>query len=184
MKQLSNLHISISSKLKSIREMFPVKNINKYKKDSIGVINFVIDYLSENDDKFSFLVDKDVFINLIFVDDSMIKKINLDYRNKNESTNVISIAYFSAEDFYAPDNLFNLHLGEIFISFSTLYKESIEQEIFIEHHFFRLLIHGMLHLLGFDHEIEKDAIIMYNTEEAILNKLKLSTESIVSNYWS
>ena len=37
--------------------------------------------------------------------------------------------------------------------------ESKEQKIIIEHHFFRLLIHGFLHLLGFDHQIEKDAYL-------------------------
>lgn len=183
MSNLDNLSVSISSKLKNLREMFPVKTVNKYKKDSVGVIQFVIDYLSENISDFYFLKNKQIFLDIIFVDDKEIEKINFKYREKKQPTNVISLAYFTTEDFKNESCLFNFHLGEIYISFETLLKESKEQNVFIEHHFFRLLIHGLLHLLGFDHEIEKDAILMYNTEEIILNKLKLSTNSIVENYW-
>ncbi len=179
---LNNLNISTSSKLKNLRDMFPVKTVNKYKKDSVGVIKFVIDYLSEQED-FYFLKNKTIFVDLNFVDDKKIEKINFNYRSKKEPTNVISIAYFSSEDFLNQKFMPNLYLGEIFISFETLIKESKEQKIFIEHYFFKLLIHGLLHLLGFDHEVEKDAIMMYNKEKAILDKLKLYITSIVENYW-
>lgn len=183
MDNLNNLSISISSKLKSLREMFPVKTVNKYKKDSMGVIIFVIDYLLENNKEFYFLKNKEIYLDLIFMDDKEIEKINSKYRGKKEATNVISLAYFTADDFKNDSCLFNCYLGEIYISFETLLSESEEQRVILEHHFFRLLIHGFLHLLGFDHEIEKDAILMYNTEEVILAKLQLSTNSLVANYW-
>lgn len=183
MINLNNLNISIVSKLKTLREMFPVKTVNKYKKDSIKVIQFVINYLNENNKDFYFLSNKEIFMDIIFVDDTEIEKINFQYREKKSPTNVISLAYFTPEDFKGTSCLFNFHLGEIYISFETLLREAKEQSVLIEHHFFRLLIHGLLHLLGFDHEIEKDAILMYNTEEMILNELKLSTNSIVANYW-
>jgi rRNA maturation RNase YbeY len=181
-KLLNNISISIDSKLKDIRNSFTIKTINKYKKDSINIIKIALDYLSK-EEKFMFLKSAEIFLDLHLVDDKQIAKINGQYRNKKEPTNVLSFAYFIEEDFKNKNLLQNLHLGEIFISMETLLKESAEQKVVIEHHFFRLLIHGLLHLLGFDHNLENEARLMYNTEENILNELKLPTNSIVANYW-
>ncbi|MCL2567024.1 MAG: rRNA maturation RNase YbeY [Alphaproteobacteria bacterium] len=159
-----------------------MKQVNKYKSDSKEVIVLVLKYLSENNENFRFCISKEIFLDLYLVDDKKITEINFKYRNKKEPTNVLSLAYFSAEDFNK-DFTAPIHLGEIFISMETLAKESLEQKVLIEHHYFRLLIHGVLHLLGFDHNLENEAVLMYNTEENILHKLELSTNSIVSNYW-
>jgi probable rRNA maturation factor len=157
-----------------------VKQINKYKKDSKEIIALTLNYLAE-DNKFSFLTTFEIFLDLYLVDDKKIEKVNAQFRGKAEPTNVLSFAYLTGEDFNTAPN--PLYLGEIFISMETLVRESLEQNITEEQHYVRLLIHGLLHLLGFDHNVEIEARLMYNTEENILHKLKLSTNSIVANYW-
>ena len=62
-------------------------------------------------------------------------------------------------------------LGDIAISYETCLREAQETQKDFEHHFTHLLVHGLLHLLGFDHEYERDARIMEKIETEILGKM-------------
>lgn len=110
---------------------------------------------------------KNVEFNVIFVDNARIKELNKQYRNIDKPTDVIS---FALED-YKMDNYGKIRLlGDIYISIEKAKEQSIEYG----HSYLRelsfLMIHGFLHLLGYDHMKEEDEKIMFEKQEMILNE--------------
>lgn len=87
-------------------------------------------------------------ISLLFVDDDSIREINKEYLSRDYSTNVISFS-LNEGDFgdINPDLL-----GDIIISVETALRDALKAEIKFEEELDYLIIHGILHLLGYDHE--------------------------------
>lgn len=122
-------------------------------------------------------------ISLLACDDGRIAFLNKEFRSKEMPTNVLS---WPAEDLMAeeeggtpfapaePDGEMAVFLGDIAISFDTCLKEAKEQKIRVNDHIRHLLVHGCLHLLGYDHVSDKDADIMEALEVAILAKLGIA----------
>lgn len=102
--------------------------------------------------------DSEVSINLI--DDKEIHKLNKQYRGINKPTNVLS---FELGD--------DILLGDIFISLDTVIREAKDAGISVSEHVAHMIVHGMLHLQGYDHIKDKEASIMENKEIKILKKL-------------
>ena len=108
---------------------------------------------------------KNPIVSITIVDNKRIKEINRDYRNKDSETDVISFAFEEANDYTYPDMRF---LGEIYISIekdksqSEEYCHSLKREICF------LTVHGLLHLLGYDHIEESERLVMRKLEEEIL----------------
>ena len=96
-------------------------------------------------------------ISILLTNDSHIRNLNLDFRGQDKPTNVLSFP--SDEEFY---------LGDIAISYNTLAREAEEQDKDFLHHFIHMLIHGILHLLGYDHETDDEALEMEAKEIKIL----------------
>lgn len=109
-------------------------------------------------------------VELIFVDDVQIKEINKTHRNKDESTDVLSFPL----DF--PEAVL---LGSVIISLDTAKAASIELCHSLEEEVKILFIHGILHLLGFDHEIDNG--VMRKKEEELIEKLGLPKSLINRN---
>jgi probable rRNA maturation factor len=110
--------------------------------------------------------------------DDNIKKLNKEFLNKDKPTNVLS---FPDEDRNYLDFSYlkgDVILGDIIFAEETILKESKEFKISIENHFTHLLVHGILHLLGFDHELEEDWKIMTSLEIKILEKLNIKKPPI------
>ncbi len=114
-------------------------------------------------------------VSVLACDDARIAALNGDFRSKPKATNVLS---WPSEDRSAetegtrPDSpLGDPELGDIAISYETCLREAEAGEIPLEHHTLHLLVHGTLHLLGYDHERDGDADLMEATEIAILCKL-------------
>lgn len=99
--------------------------------------------------------------NLIFCGDKKIKKLNKIYRKKNKPTDVLSFP-FEDEDL----------LGEIYISLDTAEKQCKSFETSLREEILRLFVHGLLHLLGYDHKKKKDKEIMEKLENFYLFSLK------------
>ena len=104
--------------------------------------------------------------NIIIIDNKRIKEINKEYRNIDKETDVISFALEDAKDFIYSD--FRL-LGDIYISLdkvkeqSKLYNHSFLRELSF------LSVHGLLHLLGYDHMEKEDEEIMFKRQDEILD---------------
>lgn len=112
---------------------------------------------------------------IILTDDSFIQSLNFKYRGKNIPTNVLSFALLDGKDtktIMEEAEIFStLILGDIVISLDTIEKEAKEFAIKFEDRLALIVIHGILHLIGFDHENEKDAEIMEKLESFILADL-------------
>lgn len=121
-------------------------------------------------------ITQSVELTLNIVNNHMISEINEKYRNKKGPTDVISFALEEEENL----NLNSLTgfriLGDIFIS----YEKAKEQAKQYEHSLFRelsfLFLHGLLHLLGYDHQTKEQEKIMFNLQNQILNKLQITRE--------
>ena len=107
---------------------------------------------------------------LLFTDDAAIADINLEWRGKNKPTNVLS---FPAPDMPVPDGEFR-PLGDIVLAHGVITREAAEQGKTLHDHTAHLIVHGVLHLLGFDHENGEEAEAMERLEADILKCLGIS----------
>jgi probable rRNA maturation factor len=123
--------------------------------------------------------DFELEIAISLVCDSQIKKINSQFRNKNEPTDVLSflsldenlIRKIGLEKTVGSTNY--LFLGDIVISFETLKKDAILQKKTLRNHLTHLILHAIMHLIGYDHIEPKMAKIMEQKEIEILKKLDI-----------
>ena len=109
----------------------------------------------------------DSSINLKILTDEDIKELNKKFRNKNTTTNVLS---FSNEDV---SKSITGNLGDIAISYEFVKRESKEHKKNFDDHMIHMLVHGVYHILGFDHENDEMADIMENKEVKLLKKLDI-----------
>lgn len=106
-------------------------------------------------------------LNIVIVDNKKIQQINRDYRNKDAVTDVISFAFEEVSDVDYKDFRF---LGEIYISYERCVSQANDYGHSVKREFCYLAVHGLLHLLGYDHMVEEDKKIMRALEEEILNE--------------
>jgi len=111
------------------------------------------------------LADEDVSLSLLFTSDSRISEINRQWRGKATATNVLSFPVSS--EMLAPAGE-PKPLGDIVLAFGVVSREALEQKKPIAHHVSHLIVHGALHLLGYDHEDDSEAEAMEGREIAIL----------------
>lgn len=109
---------------------------------------------------------ENVEFNVIFVDSSTIQKINKEYRNIDRVTDVISFALEDDEDIKFE---FGRLLGDIYICTDRMIKQAEEygHSVLREQGF--LTVHGLLHLLGYDHMTKEDEEVMFKKQELILD---------------
>ncbi|MDF2698546.1 MAG: rRNA maturation RNase YbeY [Haloplasmataceae bacterium] len=121
-------------------------------------------------------IDKYYEVSVVFVSKERIQQINKDYRNIDKVTDVISFALLDSDDEIVEKELITT-LGDIFICIDKAilqaedYGHSLEREIGF------LACHGLLHLLGFDHNNEEDEIKMFTKQDDILNSINLKRVS-------
>ena len=111
-------------------------------------------------------IDEAIF-NVIIVDNEYIHKLNREYRNIDRETDVIT---FALED----DKTFNPDiriLGDVYISIDKAKSQSIEYGHSLLRELSFLAVHGMLHLLGYDHMEKKDEEVMFGLQEEILDEM-------------
>lgn len=115
----------------------------------------------------------DAWVSVLLTNDDYITTLNSQYRHKNSPTNVLS--------FPLSDDPYSTCLGDIALSFDTIKREAEEQQKSLEAHITHMVVHGVLHLLSFDHETEDDALIMEGHECHILNQLGYTNPYLDSN---
>jgi probable rRNA maturation factor len=108
----------------------------------------------------------DCELSVNFCDDAAIRALNAQWRGLDKATNVLS--------FPTPGPLEKKPaLGDIVIAFETVAREALEQKKGLPHHVAHMVIHGFLHLIGYDHEIRLDAERMEELERRIASQLGL-----------
>lgn len=106
----------------------------------------------------------DAIVALRVVDEEEGRTLNRDYRGKDYATNVLTFAYGSAAKGEPPS-------GDIVICAPVVAREAAEQCITLEAHYAHLAVHGMLHLQGYDHETDAEAVTMEAVESFIMQRL-------------
>ncbi len=107
----------------------------------------------------------EVIFSIIFIDDDKMRSLNKKYRNIDKTTDVLSFAF--EDNAKIKYNEFRV-LGDIYISIPKMKEQAIENEKTEEAELSFLVIHGFLHLLGYDHMHEDDKKVMFELQEALL----------------
>ena len=108
---------------------------------------------------------------VVLTDDDRVRLLNRDYRNKDRATNVLSFPAFDADDMARLPVDAPLFLGDVFIALETVTAEAVSEAKTTTDHLSHLVVHGMLHLLGHDHETDDEANIMERLESDVLAQL-------------
>jgi len=109
-------------------------------------------------------------VSLVFTDDAAIREINAEWRDQDKPTNVLSFPAYPLVPGGKPGPM----LGDIIIARETVAREAVELEKSFDDHLTHLLVHGFLHLFGYDHMDLDDAEEMEALETGILAVLGLS----------
>lgn len=118
-------------------------------------------------------VGDDVIVSVSFVDNEFIHQMNRDYRHIDRPTDVISFAFLDGEANpleLLKDNKSPVCLGDIYISIEKARQQADEYGHPLKRELQFLFVHGLLHLLGFDHMTEDDEKVMFALQDEILNK--------------
>jgi probable rRNA maturation factor len=106
-------------------------------------------------------------VTLVLTGDAEMRTLNRTWRGKDAATNVLS---FPAGDDLSEPGL----LGDVVLAYETTLKEAREQTIALQDHVSHLVVHGVLHLLGFDHAKDEEAERMENLERTALGLLGIA----------
>jgi len=120
-------------------------------------------------------------ITILLTDDATIRKLNKTHRGHDKPTNVLSFPSLEPKDVLdlcvskneQENERSPLILGDIALAFETICQESIDQKKPFDHHLVHLVVHGVLHLLGFDHNQDDEALAMESLEIKILSSLMI-----------
>ncbi len=108
-----------------------------------------------------------IALTLRLTDPEEMQTLNREFRGKDKPTNVLSFPFEMPESITLPEWV----LGDIAICPEIVMSEAIEQKKSYDDHFAHMVIHGILHLLGYDHEQDDEAVIMEALEIKILEKM-------------
>ena len=149
-----------------IKEIASLKDLVKKCKDfAVEEVLSDVAFLNKN---------KNFNINLALSDDKTVHLLNKQFRNMDKPTNVLSFA--NADDEFFEQTLEqeqDVELGDVIVAFETMKREAEEQGVSLRDHFCHLWVHGILHVLGYDHIETKDRIEMESKEIKILSKLNI-----------
>lgn len=115
-------------------------------------------------------MEDDYVLSVILVGPITIRRINRDYRQKDAVTDVISFALLDDEDAVEYED--DVELGDIFINRNRVFSQAEEYGHSVKREFVFLFVHGMLHLLGYDHMTKEDEEKMFALQRKIVGDLK------------
>ena len=119
--------------------------------------------------------ERSVEISILLTSDEKVRELNAQYRGKDKPTNVLSFPMVDPEDLR--DTIFagpELLLGDIILARGVCEAEAADKGVGVEQHATHLLIHGTLHLLGYDHQHDSEAADMEAREVRALRRLGIA----------
>ncbi len=111
--------------------------------------------------------DKDGEVSIVFTDDAAIRALNKRWRDQDKATNVLS---FAQDGRGRETGMF----GDIVLAQETVAREAALDGKLLNHHIAHMIVHGFLHLLGFDHQNDKDAETMEDFERKALKLIGIA----------
>ena len=139
--------------------------VEQVKKSVIDVVYDDVDFLKK---------DKNFSINLALSNDVEVHRLNKEFRGVDKPTNVLSFA--NVDDAFFEQMLnqeTDIELGDVIVAFETMKQQAQEIDVSFQDHFCHLWVHGMLHVLGYDHIKENERAEMEAKETEILAKLNI-----------
>lgn len=137
------------------------ESLNNYEQIYTDLLKKTLKHLS---------LDFDPYISVTIVDNDYIHEVNRTYRHKDAPTDVISFAFLDNDP--KRDELFRsgqrVVLGEIYISSDKAKEQALSYGHSLERELQFLFVHGLLHLLGYDHMNEEDEKVMFRLQDEIL----------------
>ena len=115
----------------------------------------------------------DVEISIVLADDAFVRELNRTWRNMDVPTNVLAFPSSGGDGILGAGA--ERLLGDVIVAFQTTQREAVELQLPLEHHFAHLIIHGILHLFGYDHIDDGDAAIMEKLEIEALARLGIGS---------
>ena len=115
---------------------------------------------------FKFFKNKKIIFTILLTNSIKMKKLNKKFRKLNKPTDVLSFPYFSSKNLKSSKNK-EIYIGDIAISYEIINSRSKKNNFHLE--FDKVWIHGLLHLIGYDHVKNKDYFKMINFEKRILS---------------
>lgn len=109
-------------------------------------------------------------VSVALVDDEYIRRLNRAYRGKDSPTDVLSFAFREGDQLPGGEEL----LGDVVVSLEAARRQSLDYGHSYEREVAFLVVHGVLHLLGYDHQDEEGRRAMRDREEAVLSRLGLA----------
>ena len=146
------LNIVNRTKYRDLEQYFP--ELEKYYRKTLYVLKMEDNYV----------------LSLIICGPVTIRKINREYRNIDAVTDVISFALLDSEDAVEYED--RVELGDIFINRNRVLSQAEEYAHSVKREFVFLFVHGLLHLLGYDHMNEEEEKIMFDLQKKIVRDLK------------
>ena len=147
-----------------------IEVFNEYDKD-IKKLDILKDFINYASEKLSL---KNVMFNVIIIDNDSIHKINKEYRGIDRPTDVIT---FALEDNKKIDTPEVRILGDIYISYDKVISQAQEYGHSTKRELCFLGVHGLLHLLGYDHMNKKDEEEMFSLQKELLDSYGIKKES-------
>ncbi len=114
-------------------------------------------------------INKKAYISILLTNNKKIKLLNKKFRNRNKSTDILSFPFFDKKNINKISKDKKFYLGDIAISYEEFSKKNKKN---YSDGFIKILIHGFLHLLNFDHKLDKDFKRMNSIENKIYKKIK------------
>ena len=135
-----------------------IKNPKKYFNKKLKKISKIV----------KFFKGKNITFTILLTNSANMKKLNKKFRNHNKSTDVLSFPFHSSNDLKLIEKK-NFYIGDIAISYEIINSRSEKNNFLLE--FDKVWVHGLVHLMGYNHVKNKDYFKMNRIEKRILNSI-------------
>ena len=137
-----------------------IKNPKKYFRKKIRKIPKIIPFFKR----------KNTIFTILLTNSSNIKKLNKKFKKRNEATDVLSFPFFTQNNLKLKKEK-NIYIGDIALCYQIINNRTLKTNFLLE--FDKVWVHGLLHLLGYDHIKNKDYLKMHRVEKRIMNLISI-----------